>query len=123
MNKIIYWDSVEGCQKEREATPEELIEIEALKNPVLTVKDFDNALTTYFDKTAQSRKYDNRITCALRAGYTGPFQSEGNAFAIWMDTCNALAYRILAEVQAGTRPAPKTIPEFIALFPEIVWPS
>lgn len=87
-----------------------------------TVEDFDQALETLLDATAQSRRYDNRITCALRAGYLGPFQTEGKAFASWMDTCNALAYQIQAEVLAGTRPAPRTVSEFLSEMPEMVWP-
>lgn len=87
-----------------------------------TLADFDVALTTHLDVTAQTRRYDNRITCAVRAGYPGPFQAEGKAFASWMDTCNALAYQIQAEVLAGTRPAPSTVSEFLSEMPEMVWP-
>lgn len=84
---------------------------------------FDAALTAHLDATAQSRRYDNRITCAVRAGYTGPFQAEGQAFAAWMDTCNAQAYQLLAEVQAGTRPLPDTTQALIDVLPAMVWPS
>lgn len=83
---------------------------------------YEAALTAHLDATAQSRRYDNRITCALRAGYPGPFQAEGQAFAAWMDQCNALGYQVLAEVQAGTRPLP-TESEFIAMLPPMVWPT
>lgn len=76
-----------------------------------------------FDTTAQARRYDNRITCALRAGYVGPFQAEGQAFATWLDTCNALAYTLLGEVQAGTRPMPATVSEALSLLPAMVWPT
>lgn len=89
----------------------------------LTVEDFDRALEALLDATAQSRRYDNRITCALRAGYVGPFQAEGKAFASWMDTCNALAYQIQAEVLAGTRSVPNTVSEFLSEMPEMVWPT
>lgn len=81
-----------------------------------------DAMTALFDSTAQARRYDNRITCALRAGYVGPFQAEGQAFATWMDTCNALGYTMLAEVQAGTRPMPASVVDALALLPEMVWP-
>jgi len=80
------------------------------------------AMESLFDTTAQSRRYDNRVTCALRAGYAGPFQAEGLAFATWMDTCNATAYQMLAEVQSGTRQMPATTAEALALLPEMVWP-
>lgn len=87
-----------------------------------TVDEIVTAMEALFDTTAQSRRYDNRITCALRAGYAGPFQSEGLAFATWMDTCNATAYQMLAEVQAGTMQMPATTTEALALLPEMVWP-
>lgn len=91
--------------------------------PAPTLADFDAALTAHLDSTAQTKRYDNRITCALRAGYPGPFQAEGAAFALWMDQCNALAYTLLAEVQAGTRPLPDTTQVLIDLLPPMVWPE
>lgn len=86
-------------------------------------RDIITAMDNLFDTTAQSKKYDSRVTCALRAGYTGPFQAEGIAFAQWMDTCNALGYQMLAEVQAGTRPMPSSVAEALALLPEMIWPN
>ena len=84
---------------------------------------FDAALVAHLDATARERRYDNRVTCALRAGYPGPFQAEGIAFAGWMDQCNALAYNLLAEVVAGTRPLPENPQALIDLMPPMVWPS
>ena len=84
---------------------------------------FDAALVAHLDATARERRYDNRVTCALRAGYPGPFHAEGIAFAAWMDQCNALAYSLLAEVVAGTRPMPDSPQALIDLMPAIEWPS
>ena len=84
---------------------------------------FDAALVAHMDATARQRRYDNRLTCALRAGYPGPFQSEGIAFAGWMDQCNALAYQLLAEVVAGTRPLPESPQALIDLLPVMIWPG
>ena len=84
---------------------------------------FDAALVAHLDATARERRYDNRVTCALRAGYPGPFQAEGIAFAAWMDQCNALAYQLLAEVVAGTRPMPDSPQALIDLMPAMEWPS
>lgn len=86
------------------------------------IKQFDEALTAHLDKAAQSKRYDNRITCALRAGYMGPFQAEGQAFASWMDACNYQAYQVMSEVLSGTRNMP-TVQEFIDSLPEMVWPA
>ena len=91
--------------------------------PPLTPDDIVKAMESLFDATAQSKHYDNRITCALRAGYQGPFQAEGRAFAEWMDGCNALAYQMLAEVQAGTRQMPVNTDQALALLPVMVWPA
>lgn len=88
-----------------------------------TLADFDRALTEHLDKTAQARRYDNRITCMVRAGFVGPFQAEAVAFAQWADACNAQAYQLLAQVEAKTLPLPQTTQEFIALLPPMVWPS
>lgn len=85
------------------------------------IAELTASLEAHYDTTAQERRYDNRITCALRAGYAGPFQAEGQAFAVWMDTCNALAYQIMAECMAGTRPIP-TVDELLAEMPELVLP-
>lgn len=79
------------------------------------------ALEAHYDSKARERKYDNRLTCALRAGYPGPFQAEGTAFAVWMDTCNAYAYQVMADCQNNLRAIP-TAAELIAELPELVWP-
>lgn len=86
-----------------------------------TMADYDKAMTDLFDTTAQTKHYDNRITCALRAGYSGPFQPEGVAFAQWMDACNEAGYQIMAQVLAGQITQP-SVAELLALFPAIVWP-
>jgi hypothetical protein len=84
--------------------------------------EYTMALEDHYDAVAQQKRYDNRYTCALRAGYAGPFQAEGIAFAVWMDNCNAMAYQILADVLNGVRPAP-TIEQLISELPTISWPS
>lgn len=91
--------------------------------PPLTPTDIAEAIDQLYDSVAQAKHYDTRYTCALRAGYPGPFQAEGLAFATWMDTCNAAAYLMLAEVYAGTRPMPTSLEEALALLPAMVWPT
>jgi len=86
-----------------------------------TVADYVDAMTVLFDTTAQQRRYDNHVTCALRAGYPGPFQAEGMAFAQWMDNCNAKGYSILEQVTAGTLEQP-TVSEYLAMLPTLEWP-
>ena len=95
----------------------------SVPKPAPTVADFDKALTDHLDATAKQRRYESRVTCALRAAYPGPFQAEGRAFALWMDECNALAYQLLAELEAGTRPWPASTQALIDLLPPMVWPA
>ena len=86
------------------------------------VKRYDTALMNHYDAVAQSKNYDNRITCALRAGYVSAFQKEGIAFGTWMDNCNVIAYSIMNDVISGKRELP-SIESFIAELPLIKWPS
>lgn len=81
---------------------------------------YDSELMDFFDRKAKEKNYDNRITCSLRAGYPGPFQVEGLAFAQWMDACNAHCYEVTQEIQAGTRTIP-TFEELSSEFPALVW--
>jgi hypothetical protein len=90
--------------------------------PEQIILQYTAALEAMYDEKANERRYDNRFTCALRAGYPGPFQAEGIAFATWMDSCNALGYQILAEVQSGQRPVP-TILQFLSEMPVMEWPQ
>ncbi len=85
------------------------------------VRKYEVALDNYLDAVAKEHRYNDRFTFALRAGYVGPFQAEGVAFAQWMDSINAQAYKLLQDVQAGTVQAP-TVEEFIASLPEFVKP-
>lgn len=87
------------------------------------IAEFESALDAHLDAKAQERRYENRISCALRAGYTGPFQAEGIAFASWMDDCNTLAYQLLAEVMGGQRPMPTDPQALIDLLPAMEWPA
>lgn len=89
--------------------------------PLPTQAEYTRALELMYDQNAAGRHYDNRFTCALRAGYEGPFQAEGLAFAVWMDTCNATAYTIMAKVMKGEVAQP-TVPQLLAQMPALIWP-
>lgn len=82
--------------------------------------EYTARLEEMYDQKAQQRHYDNRYTCALRAGYASAFQAEGTAFAQWMDACNAHAYTVMATVMAGQRAIP-TWEELAAELPEAPW--
>ncbi len=92
-------------------------------NEEMIIKAFTLALDNLLDRKAQEKGYDNRVTCSLRAGYPGPFQQEGIAFAQWMDQCYQLGYQILNDVKAGLREPPQTIEEFLSELPDFQWPE
>ena len=87
----------------------------------IMLSKFIAAMEGHYDQVAQAKKYDNRLTCTLRAGYAGPFQAEGLAFATWMDACNAHGYTEMEKVMTGQRPMP-TVEELIAELPATPWP-
>lgn len=88
----------------------------------ILIRRAETALDAHFDAVARQRRFDNRHTCALRAGYPGPYQTAALAFAQWMDSCNVLAASVLAEVQAG-RELPADPAELIATLPAMRWPD
>lgn len=86
------------------------------------IANLDRVLINHMHARAAERRYDNIHTAALRAGYPGPFHDEGVAYATWMDACNATAYQIMADVQAGLRAIPSAA-ELIAEMPALVLPA
>jgi len=83
--------------------------------------ELESAVDEHINAVARTKGYDNRITCAVRAGYVNPWQAEGIAFGAWMDSCYSHCYQVISEVQAGIRVIP-TANELIAEFPLMVWP-
>ncbi len=74
---VIDWDGISRLSMLVSALPEGT-EVLPYTTPPLTIADFDAALTAHLDATAQAKRYDNRITCMVRAGFPGPFQAEGD---------------------------------------------
>jgi hypothetical protein len=87
-----------------------------------SAKEYDDALIDLFDRTAQTKQYDNRITCAMRASYEGPYQAEGAAFGKWMDECYAKAYARQAQAARGESAYPAAA-DLVASMPSIDWPA
>lgn len=125
-NQIHFLDSAEyehllptGCVEisDEEAT--------AISNPPLTPKqiiaELESAVQTHLNAQAKTHGYDDIKSAALRAGYPGPFHSEGVAYATWMDACWAHCYQVLAAVQSGSRSIP-TVAELIAELPVLALP-
>ena len=65
----------------------------------------------------------NALASIASKGDSSASVAAAMALASWMDTCNAMAYTLLGEVQAGTRPLPESTQALIDLLPEIEWPE
>lgn len=82
-----------------------------------------DAIQKHLDTTAKTRGYDGILSLASYAASTHPpFAAEGRAGADWRDSVWGYGYRVLADVQAGTRTIP-TVAELIAELPAMVWPA
>jgi hypothetical protein len=84
---------------------------------------YDKALTEYLDSVAKSRRWESRITLAVRAGYPNRWQQDAIAFGTWMDECNDLAIKALADVRSGARPMFANTQALIDTLPPMVWPG
>ena len=108
-----------GCVEITEA------EATSLNNPPETDAEAAQRLLAvveqHMDAVAAERNYDNRYTCAVRAGYPNQWQAEGTAFGEWMDACYAHLYQVQADVLAGSRAIPSEV-DLIAELPAMVWP-
>ena len=115
------WQQTWRIEPLTDAEVAQVVEAERV-NASHEVVRYTSVLEAHYDSTAQTKRYDNRLTCALRAGYPGPYQKEALAFALWMDTCNVLAYKTLADVVAGLVNKPSA-GELISSLPLMVWPT
>lgn len=88
-----------------------------------TLLRFQAAHDAHLNSAARARRYDSIHTAALRAGYPGPYQAEGLAFAQWMDACNQTGYQILAAVQAGEQETPESVEAYLAMLPVLTLPE
>lgn len=83
-------------------------------------REIEQALEQHMDAVAQADGWDDRKSCALRAGYGGPWQQKGIKFAQWMDSCWSVAIQAQNDVIAGIRIMP-TISQAISELPVMVW--
>jgi hypothetical protein len=138
----VQWDGTTGHVEYNDGSPNALIDnladfqpwltrwyaaraIEDAPPPPPTPEQIQASLTAAMDRhidgVARAKGYDSRITCAMRAGYVNPWQTECIAFGQWMDQCYLIGLAILNDVQSGTRPVP-TAEALIAELPVMVWP-
>lgn len=84
-----------------------------------------DAIQAHLDATAKAKGYGDvqtapSVSARSYAGYENPFQAECILYGQWCANCWAIAYQVLAEVQAGTR-QPPTVAQLIALMPAFDW--
>lgn len=119
---IVRWN-VDGIERPTEA---ELLaqsdEYESAFNLIRFMEIGKEIVQNLIDTTAQSRQYNNGVYCASYAQSTNPvWAAEAQAFIAWRDLMYAYALQVFSDIQAG-QTAP-TQEEFVAGFPEMVWPS
>lgn len=82
-----------------------------------------SAIDAHVEAVARSRNYNS---AAHLVGYASStvlqWAAEAQAFVAWRDQVWQAAYAMLAEVEAGTIPAP-TPAEAVAALPVIAWPE
>lgn len=81
------------------------------------------AVQQHLDATARARRYDSIHTAIGYRGDPNPvFAAEAEALFVWRSQVWTAALAILADVEAGTRPAPDE-ETLIAELPAMVWPD
>jgi len=81
-------------------------ELKAIK-----LKQFEQAVQSHLDTTARAKGYDSILSACTYAGYTNPFQAEGQAFTEWRGNVWAYCYSQI-DIFTGT------VEEFIATLPK-----
>ncbi len=95
------------------------IVIDVAEAQKIAIARLEAAVQKYMDSKAQERGYDSILSASSYAGFTNPFQAEGQAFIKWRGAVWAYCYQELAKVQAGQRAVP-TEAGLIAELPALV---
>lgn len=91
--------------------------------PEQVIASMTAAVQRHLDGKARERNYDGILSlCTYAASPNSKFVAEGQAGVEWRDAVWVKCYEILADVQAGTRPAP-TAEQLIAELPGFTWPA
>jgi hypothetical protein len=88
--------------------------------PQELLKSIEQAIEKHMDEVAQSKKYDNRDSCRLYAGYVNPFQDEAIAYGQWVSACWVASNQVQEDVMNGLRTIP-TPEEAVASLPIQPW--
>ncbi len=121
--KIAFLDAETGQSSERDMTPEELAELDAIPTRLPTIADYESAIQNLVDSTAREKQFRDGVTLASYIGSTIPkWAAEAMAFVAWRDNVWRYSYGELAKFQAGQRPQP-TVEKFLDEIARIVWPA
>lgn len=128
--KIATWDPGLGEMVVRDATPEEVAEIDARAAVAATeaeaqaVAAYEAGVQQHLDSTAWLYGYDNLISAITYAEEPAveAFQIEGQAFRAWRSLVWIKCREVLAQYKAGERPAP-TLDELIGELPLLDLPA
>ena len=89
--------------------------------PQQILSEIEAAITAHMDSVAKSKRYDNRDSCRLYAGYPNAYQAEAIAYGQWVASCWVVSNTAQADIIAGLRTIP-TPTEAVAELPVMVWP-
>ena len=128
LEQTIYWFDTESEAQEYQPSATIITDEEAAQllappppTPQEQLKAIEQAIEKHMDEVAQSKRYDNRDSCRLYAGYVNPFQAEAIAFGQWVAQCWMVSNTAQADIIAGLRTIP-TPTEAVAELPVMVWP-
>lgn len=93
-----------------------------LPTPAELFSAIEQAIHQHMDSVAQSKRYDNRDSCRLYAGYINPYQAEAIAYGQWVAACWGVSNTAQAAILAGTRTMPTPV-EAVSELPVMVWPA
>jgi hypothetical protein len=92
--------------------------------PEQIVAQYTAAVQKRLDDFARTRGYDGILSAATYAASTVPkFKAEGQYAVEARDATWVKLYQILAEVEAGTRPAPSGYADIEPDLPILEWPA
>lgn len=83
---------------------------------------WDRMLGEYLDKVAQAKGYDNRLSCYVRAGFSGPWQEECTTFASWSEQCYQAVYSVLEQIKNGKLEEIPNFAQVKSTLPNPPWP-
>lgn len=85
------------------------------------IDEYSQAMWDEFDKEAQTKDYDNALTCLSYTNSTNvTWQPEAQAFSNWRDACWVYAYAKFDDWKNAVT-SPDTLSTFISGLPSLVW--